>query len=82
MHRTYGVSVPLSSETIFKNIFCHVIVAVLLFIFVGEVTGEFRNDPYANDDHGWWYNGYTVNRLDDQLFLEKDILVAPIVNPG
>ena len=38
MDRTYGVSAPLSCETVFKNIFCHVIFAVLLFIFVGEVT--------------------------------------------
>ena len=44
--------------------------------------GEFNNDPYADDDHLWGYNGYTANRLDDQFFLGKDILVAPIVNPG
>ena len=46
------------------------------------LTGEFHNDPYADDDHGWRFNGYTVNRLDDQFFLGKDILVAPIDNPG
>ena len=46
------------------------------------LTGEFHNDPYADDDHGWGFNGYTANRLDDQFFLGKDILVAPIVNPG
>jgi len=45
-------------------------------------TGEFHNDPYADDEHGWGYNGYTSSRLDDQFFLGKDILVAPIVNPG
>jgi len=46
------------------------------------LTGEFNNDPYADDDHLWGFNGYTSNRLDDQFFLGKDILVAPIVNPG
>ena len=50
--------------------------------FVFSSTGEFHNDPYADDDHGWGYNGYTANRLDDQFFLGKDVLVAPIVNPG
>ena len=45
-------------------------------------TGEFNNDPFADDDHLWGFNGYTSNRLDDQFFLGKDILVAPIVNPG
>ena len=52
-------------------------------LFMDETKpGEFNNDPYANDDHLWGYNGYTANRLDDQFFLGKDILVAPIVNPG
>ena len=45
--------------------------------FVFSSTGEFHNDPYADDDHGWGYNGYTANRLDDQFFLGKDVLVAP-----
>lgn len=45
-------------------------------------TGEFNNDPYADDDHLWGFGGYTSNRLDDQFFLGKDMLVAPIVNPG
>ena len=52
-------------------------------LFMDETkSGEFNNDPYADDDHLWGYNGYTANRLDDQFFLGKDILVAPIVNPG
>lgn len=52
-------------------------------LFMDEIKpGEFHNDPYADDEHGWGYNGYASNRLDDQFFLGKDILVAPIVNPG
>lgn len=52
-------------------------------LFMDEVKpGEFNNDARADDEHGWGYNGYTSNRLDDQFFLGRDILVAPIVNPG
>ena len=60
---------------------CTLMVSFREFIFC-YLTGEFHNDPYADDEHGWGYNGYTSNRLDDQFFLGKDILVAPIVNPG
>ena len=90
MGRTYGVPAPLSCETVFKNVFilsCYFRCTAVYFRltsndFLLSLTGEFHNDPYANDDHGWGYNGYTATRLDDQFFLGKDILVAPIVNPG
>ena len=52
-------------------------------LFMDEYKpGEFYNDARADDPHGRGYNGYTANRLDDQFFLGKDIMVAPIVNPG
>ena len=44
--------------------------------------GEFYNDARSDDQHSRGYNGFTANRLDDQFFLGRDILVAPIVNPG
>ena len=52
-------------------------------LFMDEYKpGEFYNDARADDPHGRGYNGYTANRLDDQFFLGKDMIVAPIVNPG
>ena len=53
-----------------------------ILLWVTKHAGEFNNDPYADDDHLWGFGGYTSNRLDDQFFLGKDMLVAPIVNPG
>jgi alpha-glucosidase len=46
------------------------------------------DDPGIYEHHDWWYwppNGrgfhYNFSRLDDQFFLGKDILVAPVVLP-
>ena len=48
-----------------------------------STTGVFNYDAASDDDHTWgWVDGYTANRLDDQFFLGRDILVCPIVNPG
>ena len=45
--------------------------------------GVFNYDAACDDDHSWgWVDGYTANRLDDQFFVGRNILVCPIVNPG
>ena len=50
---------------------------------VQSTTGVFNYDAASDDDHTWgWVDGYTSNRLDDQFFLGRDMLVCPIVNPG
>ncbi len=50
---------------------------------VQSTTGVFNYDAACDDDHTWgWEDGYIANRLDDQFFLGRDILVCPIVNPG
>ena len=52
-------------------------------LFMDEYKpGEFYNDARADDQHSRGYNGFTANRLDDQFFLGRDIMVAAIVNPG
>ena len=53
-------------------------------LFMDEIQpGVFNYDPACDDDHTWgWVDGYVANRLDDQMFLGRDILVCPIVNPG
>ncbi|KAK3739019.1 hypothetical protein QZH41_010476, partial [Actinostola sp. cb2023] len=52
-------------------------------IFMDEAhPGTYHNDPAADDDHGWGYYGYVTNRMDDQFFLGRDLLICPVVNPG
>ena len=48
----------------------------------GYPTVEFHSDQAAHEEHGSGYNGYTATRHDDQFFLGKDILLAPIINQG
>jgi alpha-glucosidase len=52
-------------------------------LFMNEIQpGVFTEDPASSLPHDWGYEGYISNRVDDQLFLGRDMLVAPIVNPG
>ena len=52
-------------------------------LFMDETQpGVFSNDPAADDPHEWGYNGFVSNRLDDQFFLGRDLLIAPVINPG
>ena len=48
----------------------------------GYPTGKFHSDQATHEEHGSGYNGYTATRHDDQFFLGKDILLAPIINQG